>query len=358
MSRRQPSAQPLISILIPAYNAGEFLAATVQSALDQTWPSKEIIIVDDGSRDDTLAVARRFESKVVKVVSQENQGAAAARNRAMSMAQGDFIQWLDADDLLSSQKVQRQVEAAQREGVATLLSSPWAYFMYRPSKAKFDPTALWEDLSPLEWMTRKMEQNLHMQTATWLVSRELTEAAGPWNPELLVDDDGEYFARIVMHSAKIAFVDRIGVYYRVTPAGRVSYIGRNSGKKQAQLRSMELHIRYIRSLGDSPRVRAACVTYIQTWLPAFYPERQDLVDKACQLAEDLGGKLTTPTLSWKYAWIQKIFGWSAAKLSGIYYNRLKTSFTRWWDKVLFQFAEGGAVGIRRKLLPIDRNPSS
>jgi glycosyltransferase involved in cell wall biosynthesis len=356
--RRQPSAQPLVSILIPAYNAGEFLAATVQSALNQTWPSKEIIIVDDGSRDDTLAVAKQFESKLVKVVSQENQGAAAARNRAMATAQGEFLQWLDADDLLSSEKVERQIEAARQEDAAALFSSPWAYFKYRPSKAKFVPTALWEDLSPLEWMTRKMEQNLHMQTATWLVSRELAEKAGPWNPELLVDDDGEYFARVVMHSEKIKFVDRVGVYYRVTPSGRVSYIGRNSGKIQAQLRSMELHIRYIQSLGDSPRIRAACVAYIQTWLPTFYPERQDLVDRACRMAEGLGGKLTTPSLSWKYAWIQKAFGWPAAKLSQIYYNRLKTSLSRLWDKVLFRFAGGGVMGIRRKLLPIDRNSSS
>ena len=93
--------QPLVSILIPAYNAGPLLADTVRSALAQSWPRKEIILVDDGSKDDTLAVAKQFESAEVKVVTQANQGAAATRNRAFYLAQGDYIQWLDADDLLS-----------------------------------------------------------------------------------------------------------------------------------------------------------------------------------------------------------------------------------------------------------------
>jgi hypothetical protein len=107
---------------------------------------------------------------------------------------------------------------------------------------------------------------------------------------------------------------------------------------EAQLLSMELNIRYLRSLGDSERVRAACVTYLQNWLPSFYPERPDLVERAGELARNLGGALNQPRLSWKYSWIQKSFGWSAAKLSQVYYNELKTSITRHWDKALFRIA--------------------
>ena len=91
--------QPLVSILVPAYNSQEWLADTLRSAIAQTWPRKEIIVVDDGSKDQTTEVARRFASKEVAVVTTENQGAAAARNHAMSLSQGDYIQWLDADDL-------------------------------------------------------------------------------------------------------------------------------------------------------------------------------------------------------------------------------------------------------------------
>ena len=104
--------KPLVSILIPAYNAERFLAETIRSALHQSWPHKEIIVVDDGSKDNTLALAQSFASTGVKVVAQPNQGAAAARNHLASLAQGDYLQWLDADDLLSADKIARQVAAA------------------------------------------------------------------------------------------------------------------------------------------------------------------------------------------------------------------------------------------------------
>src|SRR5713101_6428833 len=105
-----PVVKPLVSILIPAYNAQSWIGETLQSAISQTWDRKEIIVVDDGSKDDTLAIARQFESCGVRVVTQKNQGAAAARNKAFSLSQGDFIQWLDADDLLASDKITKQLE--------------------------------------------------------------------------------------------------------------------------------------------------------------------------------------------------------------------------------------------------------
>ena len=74
--------KPMVSILIPAYNAQAWISETLQSAITQTWEQKEIIVVDDGSTDQTLAIARQFESEHLKVVAQVNQGAAAARNKA------------------------------------------------------------------------------------------------------------------------------------------------------------------------------------------------------------------------------------------------------------------------------------
>jgi glycosyltransferase involved in cell wall biosynthesis len=194
--------ESLVSILIPAYNAETWIADTIQSALDQTWPAKEIIIaVADGSTDQTLLIARRFASRTVSVVIHPHRGAAAARNEAFSMCQGDYIQWLDADDLLAPEKLARQMQAVKQcHSKHTLFSSAWGHFMYRTSKAKFSPTPLWCDLSPEEWLLRKMGQNLHMQPATWLISRELAEAAGPWDRRVSVDEDGEYFCRLVLAS--------------------------------------------------------------------------------------------------------------------------------------------------------------
>src|SRR5690348_9319653 len=156
--------KPLVSILIPAYKATESLPETLDSALAQTWPNKEIIVVDDGSPDGTLAVARRYESSIVKVVSQPNQGAAAARNTAFANSRGDYIQWLDADDLLGPDKISSQMAALTDRSNRVVASGGWAYFMYRSRRADFVPTMLWCDLEPLEWMLRKMEGNLHMQT--------------------------------------------------------------------------------------------------------------------------------------------------------------------------------------------------
>src|SRR2546426_7644091 len=99
--------KPLVSILIPAFNAEQYIGEAIESAEGQTWQRKEIIVVDDGSTDQTLSVARRFASKAVTVITQPNEGASSARNKAFSVCQGDYIQWLDADDLLAPDKISR-----------------------------------------------------------------------------------------------------------------------------------------------------------------------------------------------------------------------------------------------------------
>jgi glycosyltransferase involved in cell wall biosynthesis len=329
--------KPLVSILIPAYNAETSIADTLKSALAQSWPRTEIIIVNDGSKDGTLAAAQKFSSGKVKVVTQTNQGAAAARNMAFSLAQGDYIQWLDADDLLSPDKVAKQMDAAEKyRDKRTLFSSGWGYFIYRPRKAKFVPTPLWEDLSPLEWLLRKWENNLHMQTATWLTSRELTELAGPWDARLLGDDDGEYFFRVIKASGGIRFVPDAKVFYRVSGSSRLSYIGRSNKKMDAQFLGMKLQIGYLRSMMDDERVRAACVAYLQTWLADCYPDRMDIFEEAQRLAAGLGGQISPPDLSWKYRWIQKTLGWRAARRAQVNYNEWKLSALRSWDKAMLR----------------------
>src|SRR5260370_17408980 len=94
--------------------------------------------------------------------------------------------------------------------------------MYRQHRAQFTPTSLWCDLTPAEWLVRKMEQNLHMQTATWLVSRKLTEAAGSWDTSMLGDDDGEYFCRGLRVSDGGRFVREGGVFYLVAVHRRLT----------------------------------------------------------------------------------------------------------------------------------------
>ena len=137
--------KPLVSVLITAYNAEETIAYTLDSAIAQTWQRKEIIVVDDGSTDRPLK--SRGDSNGFNV-STENCGLSGAQDNAFPLSQGDYIQYLDADDLLAPDKIERQL-AALREGDSSrvLLSSPWAPFYYRIRHAQFVRNSLWRDFS-------------------------------------------------------------------------------------------------------------------------------------------------------------------------------------------------------------------
>jgi len=323
---------PLVSILIPAFNAEEWIADTLRSALVQSWPCKEIIVVDDGSADRTPSIARQFASQGVRVVVQANGGASAARNTAYSLCRGDYIQWLDADDLLAPDKITEQMRVAERAGRGILLSSPWAYFAYRPHRARFIPTPLWNDLPPGEWLLRKMGENLYMQTATWLTSRELAEAAGPWDKRLCSDDDGEYFCRVLLASDGVRFVPGAGVYYRNLPSGRLSHIGTSNERMDSMLLSMKLHIEYLRSLEESERVRRACLNYIRTWSPSFFPQRPDILEELESIARELGGRVEFPVRRWKYRWAEWLFGPRTAKRMELVLPKFKARMQCAWDK--------------------------
>lgn len=329
--------KPLVSILIPAYNAEAWVAGTIRSAMDQTWPRKEIIIVNDGSTDGTLQVIRRFEGSDIKVINQENQGASGARNTAYSLCQGDYVQWLDADDQLAPSKIEIQVRAAELVNEPRILySGSWGHFFYRIDRAHFSPSPLWKDLSPVDWLSLKMAKNLHMQPDCWLVSRELTDAAGPWDTRLWRDNDGEYFCRVILASKKIHFVKDAISYYRRSGHRSVSYIGNSKKKIESLFLSMEKHIGYLLSLEDSVRTRAACCAYLETWQLNFFPNRMDLVEQLRKMAAELGGELREPEMSWKYRYIRRALGWDAMKRCRRQVTLWKESGYRAWDYFLYR----------------------
>jgi glycosyltransferase involved in cell wall biosynthesis len=327
--------QPLVSIVIPAYNAEGTVAETIQSAIAQTWPRKEIIVVDDGSTDGTAEVVERFGNQITFVPSG-NHGLSAAVNLAIQQSHGDYIQELDADDLLAPNKIERQLSALRPgDGPRVLLSSQLARFYYRTRNARFEYNALCQDLSPVEWLLRKMRGNLYMQNATWLVSRELVEAAGPWDTRLRYDQDGEYFARVISLSEGTRFAPGTGVFYRASGPGSVSYIGNCDQKKESLLLSMRLQIKYLMGLEDSERVRRACITYLQNWYENFYMDRSDLAAQAQQIAAELGGAIEEPRLRWKFAWLKPLFGWGTAKWAQMTFPRIKASLLRSIDKTMY-----------------------
>ena len=327
--------KPLVSILICAYNAEKTIGDTLRSATAQTWPHKEIMVVDDGSTDRTAEVVRRF--KGVTLISTENQGFSAAQNHAFQSSQGDYIQYLDADDILAPDKVARQLGALRKNDSARiLLSSPWAPFYFRIRSARFVHNSLWEDLSPVEWLLRKMSEGIHMQNATWLVSRELVNSAGRWDTRLYYDQDGEFFCRVLMASDGTRFVPETGIYYRASGRNSISFIGKSDQKKDSLLLSMKLHIQYLRSLEDSERVRIACLAYLQIWYLCFYPERPDIVEELQNLASELQGSLEIPPLRRKYSWLRGILGYEMAKHAQLYFPQVRGSLARFWDRTLFR----------------------
>ncbi len=146
-----------------------------------------------------------------------------------------------------------------------------------------------------------------MQPATWLVSRELTEAAGPWDTRLSLDDDGEYFCRVIVASRGIRFVPGARSFYRLSGTGSLSNVDQSDKKLESLWLSMQLHVGYLRALEDSPRTRAASLAYLGNWLQFFDPGRPDIIAQAQQLATTLGGTLKMPGVRVPNTrWIEKL----------------------------------------------------
>lgn len=307
----------LVSILIPAYNSSRWLRDSVGSALAQTWPNKEIIIVDDGSKDDTLSVARSFEAANVKVVTQPNTGAPGARNHALRLAQGDFIQWLDADDVLHPEKIARQLaHGGDCAGSRTLLTSSWGKFFFRTGKARFEPDALWHDMSGIDWIIARFSHNVWMNPAVWLVSRRLTDLAGPWDTRLGIsgDDDGEYICRVAAASEHVRFVDDARCFYRIGTVGSLNWnMETNEKVLESLLLSLQLAIRTLLNKEDSERTRRAALSHLQTFSSYFYASDGRFFKRIATMAAELDGTLSPPSVGWKYAPVQALLGPAVAK---------------------------------------------
>jgi glycosyltransferase involved in cell wall biosynthesis len=255
---------PLVSILIPAYKAERFIADTIRSCLAQTWARKEIIVVDDGSPDNTFKVAKTLESKEVKVITQPNGGATTARNKAFANCQGDFIQWLDADDLLAPDKIATQLSGERRDDRETMHNCKFGWFYARPTGSKVRPNALYRDYSARDWLLTALGTGAWVAPHTWLMSRQLAELAGPWDDRLrrCPNDDGEYFCRVVSKSRRVKFHDTVGCFYRTGMAGSLSHVRSNAALTSIVL-SVNLSIDHLLSLGGGPEAEQAAAGYLQ-----------------------------------------------------------------------------------------------
>lgn len=279
------------------------------SALQQTWPAVEVIVADDGSTDDSLAIARRHACDRVQVLALPHRGACAARNAARQASRGEFLQYLDADDLLLPDKIERQMRRFERVGGApVLLAAEWSRFTVSPAEARLVPDALWQDLDPVTWQTLALEGNLMMHPAAWLVARELSDAAGEWDETLTLNDDGEYFARVRFASSRIQFCPGARSLYR---SGRPDSLSAPNSRTalQSAFHSHELiHALLLRHDG-SERARRACADGWMHFAYAATGVASDLALEASRQAQALGGSRLEPPGGRLFRLACRLFGW-------------------------------------------------
>ena len=199
------SKEPLVSILIPCYNAEQWVGTAIESALEQTYPNKEVLVADDGSADGSLEVIKSFGDRI-RWETGPNRGATAARNRLVELSGGEWIQFLDADDYLMPRKVEVQIEMALKENADIVVSpvlNDKGEILQRPSTE--DP---WIDL-----MNREFGNTIGN-----FFRKSAVISAGGWNPRQPVCQEYELMSRMLMNGAKVAYCYRyLSIAYSVNP---------------------------------------------------------------------------------------------------------------------------------------------
>lgn len=306
-------SHPLVSVLIPAYNAERFLGEALDSVLAQTWPNVEVVVVEDGSKDATLAVARRYESKKVQVVAQpENRGQTTTLNRALEEAQGDFIQYFDADDVMDARKIEVQVRRLMNEPEGTIATAAWARFYDDDlGTATFKRGKDWQDYEePLEWLLDDWAGDGTMPPGAWLYPRSVAEGIGPWHEELTLNNDMEYFTRAALAAEKIVFCPDALLYYR---SGIESLSGRKDDRAlRSQFEVIRLSTERLLAVEDSNRTRHAAACYWQTFLFMAYPQVSALIGEAERRVVALGGGSRRVEVSRPFRPVRDLLGWKAA----------------------------------------------
>ena len=209
---------PLVSVLMPLYNKSAYIADAIESVLNQTYPTIELIIIDDGSTDDGLNIATRYISEKVFVYSQDNQGASAARNAAFKKCKGEFIQYLDSDDLLHPEKVNEQMKRV-KDSSLTIATSHWQYFVDNTISEKQGNSTLFRDFDNVtDFLLKTMYQGFPIHS--WLIPRLIVEKAGNWDEKISIFDDKDFIMRVISVSECVKFCHLSYCYYRMPQNNR------------------------------------------------------------------------------------------------------------------------------------------
>jgi glycosyltransferase involved in cell wall biosynthesis len=200
----------LVSILIPCFNAEKWVAQAIESALAQTWPEKEVTVVDDGSTDRSLEIIRRFDGRI-RWETGPNRGGGVTRNRLFELANGEWLQYLDADDFLLPQKLERQIEFARLHCDCDVIYSP-TIWEKREDGVFFSVKTQIPEPHDDPWVLLAL---WHLpQTGGPLWKRSALERVGGWRVEQPCCQEHELYFRLLAAGCHFEFYDGCFAVYR------------------------------------------------------------------------------------------------------------------------------------------------
>lgn len=298
---------------MPAYNAGKYIAEAVRSVLDQTYTKWELIIVNDGSTDDTANALRQFTDPRIRIHHQENSGQCAAANKAFGLSKGRFIKFMDADDMISPGYIAEQVKRLG-DSDDIIASAAWGRF-YNDDIGTFKLVEdfIKVDCKPIDWLVSSMDgKQVMMQCAIWLIPRAVLEKSGLWDERLSLINDFEFIIRVLLCATEIRFAENAVLYYRSGLQNSLSSLKSHKGAQSAY-DSINMGTSYMLAFEHSNRVKKVCASCFQNFVYSFYPFHKALIKLAELKIKKLGG-ITLPFPSGGYTqWLQKIIGWKNVK---------------------------------------------
>lgn len=322
--------QALVSVIVPAHNSEKWIEETIQCIEEQSYPNIEAFIIDDGSTDNTFKVAKALESDRVKVFTQKNAGACSARNHGIELSKGDYYQFLDADDLMSRDKIANQVRKLEENPGCMAMCSYVRFFDGEDPYAQTlsdDSEYLFNTDDPADFLARMWGgygSPIMVLTHAWLSPRNIVESIAPWNEDIKLDQDGEYFTRAVLASKGLVYTDDI-VYYRSFLGG--SNIASQYNKKEkleSALFSLDLKGSYLLEKLDNKVVRKALASQYMELAVNAYPLHPELTKIFEKKIKEQGVKPHIPVMGGKAIEAVKcLLGWKAAKWIRYLYQKNK-----------------------------------
>ncbi len=210
---------PTISIIVPAYNAEHTILKTIESVQQQTFSDFELIVINDGSTDRTLELLDTVKEPRIKIFSYQNGGVSVARNRGIANARGEFIAFLDADDLWTLDKLELQLTALQQHPKAGVAYS-WTHYMDEQGKYFYaDRPIFFEGNVYADLLVR----NFLVSGSNPLIRRQAIESVGEFDPTLTHGEDWEFYLRLATNWPFIV-VPKQQIFYRQTSSSASSKI--------------------------------------------------------------------------------------------------------------------------------------